>query len=100
MFGAADHVSATGSKMLALAAPSDPLSKPPTTITRPSGSCAWPEQNRFENGLGTSVIAPVAGSHTRSMPVLANAPENISTLPVWSSTELTATMPRSNGALH
>src|SRR5919201_5055209 len=82
MFGAADHVSATGSKMLAFSAPSDAESKPPTTRMRPSGSWAFPAQNKFENGFGTRVIAPVAGSHKRSTPVVAKLPENISTLPL------------------
>src|SRR4051812_41109705 len=67
---------------------------------RPSASCEWPEQNRLKYGFGTSVSAPVAGSQTRSTHEPAYDPEYISTLPVCSRIEFTATTPSSKGGPH
>src|SRR3954452_14634288 len=47
MLGSACQLCVTGSKMFAFAAPRDSVSKPPATRMRPSGSCAWPAQNRL-----------------------------------------------------
>src|SRR2546428_7163671 len=102
MSGSGVHACVAGSKMLACGDPMMPLrlSQPPTTMTRPSASVAWPEQKMLLVVKGVEVNALVAGSKTEAPRPPLPQPGYMSTLAVSRSTMLTATNPRLTGADH
>ena len=83
------HALTFGSKMSTSFSPSEipDRSQPPSVITRPSASTAWPAHSRSTHGLGIAENTPVAGSHNVAcVPFSQN-----STFPVFSRCEWTPT---------
>src|SRR5215468_7523019 len=96
-----DHELVAGSKTFVSAMPTSPPLWPPMTASRPSGSCAWPEQKIWDVWLGTDVKVFVAGFQRRTdaVPPVSQASQ-VRIWPVCSSEVWTATSGQFIGAPH